>query len=45
MTAFLVEDSYDIPVRDEPEDSYLDILDPRSAWVGDSNRTEHREDD
>lgn len=39
MSAFLAEHSYDIPVEDEPSNSFLDVLDPRSAWVGDSNRT------
>lgn len=45
MTAFLAEHSYDIPVEDEPEDSFLSVLDPRAAWVGDSNRAERREDE
>lgn len=45
MSAFLAEHSYDIPIEDEPDDSYLSVLDPRSSWVGDSSRSERDEGD
>jgi hypothetical protein len=44
MAAFLVEDDYDMPIRDEPEVDYS-VLDPRLPWVGDSSGSEGREGD
>lgn len=44
MSAFLVEDSEDMPIPDEPETDFS-VLDPRLPWVGDSSRSARSEAD